>query len=180
MKGGDALSSELNGFIMLHRKILDWGWYKEPVTRSVFIHLLLRASFKDVCWQGTELKAGQVITGRKALSHELGYTENQIRTALKHLEKTGEITIKITSKFSIITIVNWEKYQFQTTELTGKITSKPPTDNQQPTGNPPHRNKYNNYKNYNNDDNNAERISYDMEEFERRAMELPVYHKKGE
>jgi biotin operon repressor len=60
---------------------------------------------------GMELKAGQFITGRKKLAEELGFSEQQIRTAISKLESTGEISIFSTNKYSIITVTNWENYQ---------------------------------------------------------------------
>lgn len=57
------------------------------------------------------LEAGQAVFGRKALAEKLGLTERQVRTALSHLEKTGEVTIKTTNKFSIATIEKWGIYQ---------------------------------------------------------------------
>lgn len=100
-----------NGYIKLHRKLLEWGWYKDQNTKAVFLHLLMLASYKDneVC--GYHIKPGQVVCGRKQLANDLGLSESTIRTALKHLKLTNEITIKSTNKFSIITIENWGKYQ---------------------------------------------------------------------
>jgi len=40
------------------------------------------------------------------------------------LKSTGEITVKSTSKFSVVTIANWEQYQSKTATSTGKTTSK--------------------------------------------------------
>ena len=101
----------LQGFIMLHRKILEWGWYTDPVVSRVFIHLLLNASFKPAHWRGLSLKPGQVVTGRKALAEQLALSERQVRTALSKLTATGEITVMTTNRFSVVTIVNWAVYQ---------------------------------------------------------------------
>jgi hypothetical protein len=43
------------------------------------------------------------------------------------------LTIKTTNKFSVITIVNYNKYQNDETQTTSKRTSKEPTKNQQRT-----------------------------------------------
>jgi biotin operon repressor len=65
---------------------------------------------------GMELKAGQFITGRKKLAEELGFSEQQIRTAISKLESTGEISVFSTNKYSIITVTNWENYQGDSNE----------------------------------------------------------------
>lgn len=100
-----------NGFIKMHRKMVDWEWYKDPNTFRVFIHLLLSASYKDTEFRGYQIKPGQVVCGRKQLAEELGLSESAIRTSLNHLKSTNEIAIKSTNKFSIITIKKWRKYQ---------------------------------------------------------------------
>lgn len=100
-----------NGFIKMHRKMVDWDWYKDPNTFRVFVHLLLSASYKETEFRGHKIKPGQVVCGRKQLAEELGVGEQTIRTALNHLISTNEITIKPTNKFSIITIKKWGKYQ---------------------------------------------------------------------
>jgi len=125
------------GYIKLHRKMLDWEWHSEPNTFSVFMHLLLLARFDSGNWKGVHLEPGQLITGRKALSQMTGISEQGIRTCLERLKSTNEITIKSTNKFSVITIVNWGKYQCMNEEPTSKSTSdsadEQPAINQQST-----------------------------------------------
>jgi len=99
------------GFIKLHRQMLSWGWYTDPITKALFIHLLLIASWKDSEWKGMIVKRGQCITGRKQLANVLGCSERQIRTAIAHLISTSEVTIKTTNKFSVITIEKYDDYQ---------------------------------------------------------------------
>lgn len=143
---------ELNGYIKLYRKLIRWGWYQDSVVKSLFLHCLLMASFKDFDWRGRNLKAGQFITSRKRLAEELGFSEMQIRTALKKLESTKEITIETTNRFTIITVMNWGLYQsdedLNNQDLNQQITNKQPTDNQQITNKQPHRKNNKNYKNY--------------------------------
>ena len=100
------------GYIKLHRKLKKWGWYTDANTFRVFMHLLLIASYEDNEFRGYEIKPGQAVIGRKALAKELKMSERSVRTALEHLKTTNEITIKTTNRFSIITIENWTKYQF--------------------------------------------------------------------
>ena len=142
---------ELNGYIKLFRKLIRWGWYQDSVVKDLFLHCLICASYKDFEWMGMELKAGQFITGRKKLAEELGFSEQQIRTAIKKLESTGEITTKSTNRYSVITVVNWDNYQGDDTESNQEsnfpITNKQPTDNQQITNNQPQLNNYNNIDN---------------------------------
>ena len=118
------------GFIKIYRKMLDWEWYKNENAKNVFIHCLLKANWKDGRFQGYDVPRGSFVTGRRQLSQELNISEQSIRTALKRLKSTNEITIKTTKNFSIITIVNYEKYQETNQEINQHLTNNQPTANQ--------------------------------------------------
>lgn len=145
---------ELGGYIKLYRKLVKWGWYQDNVVKGLFLHCLLMASFKDFDWMGRRFTAGQFITSRKHLAQDLGFTEMQIRTALKKLESTKEITTETTNRFTIITVNNWGNYQGDELEdnqdFNHQITNKQPTDNQQITNKQPHRKNVKNNKNVKN------------------------------
>lgn len=99
-------------FVKLYRKFTKWGWYSDPATKSVFLHLLLTANWQDGEFLGEEVKAGECVFGRKKAAEALGLSEQNVRTALEHLRKTGEIsTSKSTNRFSIIKIEKWAFYQ---------------------------------------------------------------------
>ncbi len=127
----------LNGWIKLHRQIIDWEWYDDANTFRLFIHLLLLSNHKENKWHGTTIKRGQCIVGRKELSKKLRISQQSIRTSLTRLKSTNEITSKSTNKFSIITIINWEQYQDKETKSTSKstksLTNNQPATNQQLT-----------------------------------------------
>ena len=44
----------MNGFISLHRRIIEWEWYTEPDTFRVFIHLLMMANHAPAKVRGRE------------------------------------------------------------------------------------------------------------------------------
>jgi len=104
----------MQSWIKLHRSIREWEWYHDPITKSVFIELLLIANWKETRWGGLGLKCGDAVVGRKALAQRLGISEQNVRTALKHLESSGEITRTPKNKYSIVHITNFEKYQSMT------------------------------------------------------------------
>ena len=76
------------------------------------------------------LEPGQFVFGRKAASIELGISEQKIRTIARFLLTERLIHKKSTNKFSIITIINWERYQQDD-------HPHQPATNQQPTSNQP-------------------------------------------
>jgi len=121
------------GFIKLHRKIMKWEWYTDANTVRLFFHLLLSANYKASRYQGHEVPAGSLVCGRKELAAELGISERNVRTALKHLKSTSEATIKSTSKFSIISMTNWSNYQDNDQQSDQQVTSSRPASDQQVT-----------------------------------------------
>ena len=103
----------MDGWIKLHRSLLDWEWFNEPDTLLVFIYLLLTARHDKGNWRGTEILAGQCITSRDKISLATGLSERKVRTSLARLENTHEIEVKSSNKFSIVTICNYDRYQTQ-------------------------------------------------------------------
>lgn len=113
----------------ISRDIEKWGWYKDTNTFRVFFHLLLKAQYQQGEFLGISLVRGQVVTGRKQLSSDLGLSEQNVRTALDHLQKSGEITIKPTNKFSIVTICKYDSWVCEENESNQQLTNNQPTTN---------------------------------------------------
>lgn len=132
--------NKAGGYISLHRQIQGWEWYKNPNTAFLFIHLLLSANFTDTRFMGKKIRRGQMVTSLHSLSEETGLTIQEVKTALKHLISTNEITNVSTSQYRIITVVKYNEYQTATNEATNdqQTTNKRLTNDQQ------HHNKGNN------------------------------------
>lgn len=112
-----------HGYIKLHRSLLNWEWYGDLHTKAVFLHLLLTVNIADGNWRGVPVKRGQRIYSRASLAQEIGITEKNLRTALAHLKKTGEVANLSTPQYSMITVLNYDKYQ----EGTSQKASEGPT-----------------------------------------------------
>lgn len=123
------------GWIKLYRQMTDWQWYQNNNVKSVFIHLLLKANHAENLWQGYIIKRGQVMTSVGHMAEELGLSRQQVRTALKKLQGSKEISVKSTSKNTIVTIENYSVFQDEDTESNQQITNNQPSDNQQITTN---------------------------------------------
>lgn len=124
--------NEMSGYTKLHKSFKNWEWYKDLPTKTIFLHLLLSANYKPDTWRGLQLNAGQLVTSRSALCAATALSEQQVRTALKHLKDTGYITIEPTNSYSIITVCFWEMYQSDnvnsTYRVTNQNTDEPPAD----------------------------------------------------
>ena len=118
-------------------RLLEWEWYDDLYMFRLFMHLLLRANYKDLEWHGMVIKRGQLVTSVGALSHETGLTTQQVRTCLYKLNKTGEINKQTTNKFTIITVCKYGKYQQSQTgdqqAINKQTTNKQQTNNNQST-----------------------------------------------
>lgn len=112
------------GWIKIFNKFLLWEWFEKAEMVQLFLYFLLSANYKDNTWRGVKVKRGELLTSREKISKDLGLTERQVRTCLNRLQTTGEITIKATNRYSIITICKYEEYQ------SDKIDMRPQNDQQ--------------------------------------------------
>jgi len=101
----------MNGWISLHRDLFDWEWYKDSKVLHLWIHLLLIANHEDGYVSGILVKRGQRITSLPKLSEETGLSIQEVRTALKKLVSTGNITDTSTNKYRLITVEKYDDWQ---------------------------------------------------------------------
>ena len=120
-------------WIKLSSRMLDWEWYKDQNTKALFIHCLLKANWKDGKFEGMIIPRGSFVTTIDLLTKELGLSIQEIRTALKHLILTNELTSKNTNKYRVITVKNYELYQQANKQTNKQLTSKQQTTNKQLT-----------------------------------------------
>ena len=128
----------MNGnFIKIDRKMLKWEWYKNEHTKNVFLHCLLKAYWKDTKIEGKTIPRGSFVSSIGNIAEELSLTPMEVRTALKHLKSTNELTSKGTNRNTVFTVTNYDLYQSkeQTEQQTDnkQITNKQQTDNEQIT-----------------------------------------------
>lgn len=114
----------MEGWIKIHRKIINWEWYDDINTKVLFLHLLLTANHQNKKWRGQIIKRGQKITSLSHLSKETGLSLQQIRTSLNKLKSTNEITIKSTSKYTLISIEKYSDYQINENEINKQINTR--------------------------------------------------------
>lgn len=118
-------------FIKLFRSMLDWEWYSDINTKTLFLHMLLKANWREKQWQGIIIERGQFISSYPKLSQETGLTIAQVRTALKRLISTGDITHKATSRYGLFTVINYDKYQAYDSQNDSQTTVTQQADDSQ-------------------------------------------------
>ena len=114
------------GYVSIHREIMKWEWYKDSTVKDIFLHLILRANHIEASCKGQIIKRGQLITSQERLAEELGLSRQQVRTGLKKLEKTEEITILSANKGTLITVNNYDLYQSNDNRTTNLPTNYQP------------------------------------------------------
>lgn len=125
----------MEGWIKVHRKIIESVAFQNPNLFKVWMYCLARANHKEntILFEGKEIiiKAGQFITGRYAGAKDCKMTPSTFRNQLKKLIIIGNLDIKADNKKSIVTIVNWELYQNSNKTLDNGLDNKRTTKGQQ-------------------------------------------------
>ncbi|MDE5589043.1 MAG: hypothetical protein K2J60_07855 [Acetatifactor sp.] len=116
-----------SGRISLHRKILDWAWYSEINTCRLFIHMLLRANWKEGKFRDITVPRGSFVSSVAKLAEETNLTIDEVRTAILHLISTNEITKQSTNKYTVFTVVNYSLYQDIPKQEYGQVTDRTQT-----------------------------------------------------
>jgi len=115
------------GWIKLHRKLKNKGFYLNSSYVHLWVHLLLSANHKpkEFMFNGKiiVIKEGQLLTGRKQLSMATGLSESMVERALKMFETEQQIEQQKTTKNRVITILKWYQYQISDTQTDSKRTT---------------------------------------------------------
>ena len=114
---------KFNNFLIIHRKILNWEWFKESKTLHLFIYFLIKANYKAKKWKGINIERGEFITSYGRMSNDTGLTISEIRTRLKRLTQTEEIIKKSTNEYTKIKVCNYNRYQFDNSSNDNQKTS---------------------------------------------------------
>ena len=128
----------MDGWIKLHRKI----WDSPTVTRdsdylAVWIYLITHATHKEykTYFNGAKIvvKPGQLITGRKKIAEITRVSESKIKRILESFKSDQQIDQQTNPRGSLISIINWDKYQLSDQQNDQQMTNKRPTNDQQMT-----------------------------------------------
>lgn len=159
----------------MHRKLLDNPIATNPLLIWLFCYLLLIVSYKDhifFLWKiRIEQKKGQAIISKKDIAKSFGISRWTLDSYLGVLQIEHMISIKTTSKYTVITIVNWDKYQTNDIKIASNWTTTWTSTWHQPDT----INKDKNIKEYNIDSEATQSIKYiltDWELVEMRGLDI--------
>lgn len=112
----------VKGYVKISRGILQWEWYKDVNTCKLFLHMLLIANWSDGRSQGVEVPRGSFISSYQKLAAETGLSLQNVRTAVKHLKSTHDLTVKQHGKNSVFTVNNYSLYLASNTVTNTQLT----------------------------------------------------------
>ena len=154
-----------NGWIKLHRDILDHWVLSDPVMLKVWIFLLLKVNHEErkisVNGKPVVVSKGQMWTSIRKLSVALAIDKNTVKRKLAILQSDGMIYVDSRKGIgTLLTVRNYALYQgFEAPKKTTNAytdaytdADNPDTLMQTPMLTPMHhKQEYKNYKNYKND-----------------------------
>ena len=121
----------MGNYVKISRKLLDWEWYSDMKTCRLFLHMILKANWKDGNFKGKAVPRGSFVATLQTLATETSLTIKEVRTALEHMKKTEEISCEHFGKFSIYKVANYDAYQGEKDTEKGQARGKEATGNKQ-------------------------------------------------
>ena len=128
------------GWILIHRKLQEsriWTAPNQPFDkRSAWVDLLLLANHTDVetlfDYKPLTVKRGQYLTSVRRLAQRWSWSKDRTLKYLRLLESEQMIHRESNNQRTLITIVNYEFYQYEqdTDKDTGMDTGSPQTKNE--------------------------------------------------
>ena len=98
-------------YVKISRSILDWEWWMDMNTTRVFIYMIIRANWKEGKFKGMDIPRGSFVASIASISDGTGLTHDEVRTAIKHLIKSGNVTKQSTNKYTVFSVVGYDSYQ---------------------------------------------------------------------
>lgn len=121
------------GFAKIPNDLTEWAWFNDNNTLAVYIRLILGAAWRDREYKNVHLKRGQIVTTIPQIAEQSNLTVQQVRTVIDRLKSTGKITVERTSKFSIITLIEYDCDAVYNSQDNSPTTDNQQSDNRQVT-----------------------------------------------
>lgn len=124
--GGNVNENRRIGFVLLYKSIKGAAFYRDPMRKSMWLHLLLEVTHERSIsvFNGNRvaLKRGQLVGSARSLGEACGVSEDSARRSLDAFEKDGMISrsTKVGTKgYTLITVLNYDDYQRGVSEHDG-------------------------------------------------------------
>ncbi|WP_323901825.1 helix-turn-helix domain-containing protein [Aeromonas caviae] len=115
-----------SGFVLLYKSLKEVPFYRDPVRKALWLHLLLEAAHErcEVSFNGNRLliQRGQVVGSARSLGEACGISEDSARRSLDAFEQEGMISRSSkqgTRGYTLVTLLNYDPYQRGVSEHIG-------------------------------------------------------------
>ncbi len=125
-RGCNVADNRRSGFVLLYKSLKEAPFYRDPVRKALWLHLLLEAAHErcEVTFNGNRLllQRGQIVGSARSLGEACGISEDSARRSLEAFEQEGMISR--TSKqgtrgYTLVTLLNYDPYQRGVSEHIG-------------------------------------------------------------
>lgn len=158
------------GFVLDWRDKLQWRWFKDHKTAHLFEYFTLAANFKDGYFENEKIYRGECVGSYATFANETGLSVQEVRTSLKKLMSTGEVTKRSCSKFTIVTVANYDEYQLSTNISTSGSTNEQQADNTPVTSK---QQAINNNRNKDNKEINIKEVEIKEKNIKKESFSIP-------
>lgn len=117
-RGSNVDENARSGFRLVYRSMKNASWYKDPIKKSVMLHLILDVAHeaRAVTFGQTSimLQRGQLVCSARSLGIDCGVSDDQARRALEFFEQTQVISRsgqRGKNGYTVITLLNFDAYQ---------------------------------------------------------------------
>lgn len=125
-RGCNVADNRRSGFVLLYKSLKEVPFYRDPVRKALWLHLLLEAAHErcEVSFNGNRLliQRGQVVGSARSLGGACGISEDSARRSLDAFEQEGMISRSSkqgTRGYTLVTLLNYDPYQRGVSEHIG-------------------------------------------------------------
>lgn len=125
-RGCNVADNRRSGFVLLYKSLKEVPFYRDPVRKALWLHLLLEAAHErcEVSFNGNRLliQRGQVVGSARSLGEACGISEDSARRSLDAFEQDGMISRSSkqgTRGYTLVTLLNYDPYQRGVSEHIG-------------------------------------------------------------
>ena len=121
-----------NGWIKLHRSTLKNPFMFDADVLGTWVYILLNVSYQpeDAVFEGKRitLQPGQGIFKFTEMAHILGVTKTKMYRVIGLLESEKQIEKQSSPRNTLVTVVNWQKYQSAEKQIENQTGNKRETN----------------------------------------------------
>lgn len=111
------MAQSKNGYVKISRRIPDWEWWDDARMVKLWVYIIVNANWTGGSFKGVYVPRGSFITTYRNLAAAVGVSVNTLKNELRKLQKTGEISLKSDTHFTVIKVHNYAVFQDSNSEI---------------------------------------------------------------